>query len=82
MFIYVDDIIIYPKNLEDHLRLLKEVFLRLEKANYKIKISKCQFMKPSTEILGSNTNGYYIFPLKEKVDKISRISYPSSLVEL
>ena len=41
--VYLDDIIIYSKTWEDHLNDLREVFSLLEKANFKLKLKKCQF---------------------------------------
>ena len=42
---YLDDIIIFSKNEEDHLRHLEEVFHRLRQAGLKMKHSKCDFFK-------------------------------------
>ena len=42
---YLDDIIIFSKNEEDHLRHLEEVFHRLRQAGLKMKCSKCDFFK-------------------------------------
>ena len=42
---YLNDIIIFSKNEEDHLRHLEEVFRQLRQAGLKMKCSKCDFFK-------------------------------------
>ena len=42
--VYLDDIIVYSKSVEEHLILLGEVFARLRKAGLKIKPSKCHLL--------------------------------------
>ena len=42
---YLDDIIIFSKNEEEHLEHLEEVFHRLRQAGLKMKHSKCDFFK-------------------------------------
>ena len=51
---------------ESHLMHLKEVFKWLEKADLKIKHSKCEFFKSKFHYLGSLAGAYSIQPLPEK----------------
>ena len=48
---YLDDIIIFSKNKEDHLRHLEEVFCHLRQAGLKMKHSKCDFFKSEIHYL-------------------------------
>ena len=41
---YLDDIIIYGKTLEEHNQLLEDVLERLARHNLKVKLSKCHFL--------------------------------------
>ena len=50
--IYLDDIIIFSKNPDDHLTRLEGVFERLAKAGLKLKPSKCEFFRSSLKYLG------------------------------
>ncbi|VVC34710.1 Cancer susceptibility candidate 1, N-terminal,Reverse transcriptase domain [Cinara cedri] len=43
--VYLDDIIVYGKNLIDHNNTLREVFERLRNNNLKIQLNKCEFLK-------------------------------------
>ena len=43
--IYLDDVIIFSKNPDDHITRLKGVFEKLAKAGLKLKPSKCKFFR-------------------------------------
>ena len=40
---YLDDIIVYAKNTEEHRTRLVMVVIALRKANLKLKLAKCRF---------------------------------------
>ena len=66
--IYLDDIIIFSKNPDDHLTRLEGVFERLAKAGLKLKPSKCEFFRSSLKYLGHivSKNGIATDPKKVK----------------
>jgi hypothetical protein len=45
LLIYLDDIILYSSNLDDHFDKMNEVLSRLKNAGLKLKPSKCEFLK-------------------------------------
>ena len=49
---FIDDVIIFSKNYEDHIEHLAEVFRRFKEANIKLKPSKCAFAKAEEKYLG------------------------------
>ena len=50
--VYLDDIIVYSRSVEEHLTLLGEVVARLRKAGLKVKPSKCHLLQTSVCYLG------------------------------
>eukprot|EP00727_Mastigamoeba_balamuthi_P002234 m51a1_g12007 hypothetical protein (480) ;mRNA; f:924-7245 len=50
--VYIDDVILFSKSVEDHFALLEEVLAQFEKANLKLRLSKCHFFKDTVEFLG------------------------------
>lgn len=50
--VYIDDILIYSRTLEEHLSHLKAVMSRLIKAGLKLKPSKCLFIREEVNYLG------------------------------
>ena len=52
VLIYLDDIVVFARNFEEHQSRLKEVFQSLEKANLTLKPSKCVFGANHLNYLG------------------------------
>ncbi|CAC5413343.1 unnamed protein product [Mytilus coruscus] len=50
--VYLDDVIIFSKSFEEHMKNLKEVFQRLKAANLKLNPKKCNFLKTEVKFLG------------------------------
>ena len=50
--IYLDDIIIFLKTPEDHIKRLRRVFQKIDEAGLHLKPSKCKFFKKRVEYLG------------------------------
>ena len=54
-FVYIDDVLVCSKTLDEHLTHLTEVFRRLRKANLRLKPKKCMFLHPKVQYLGHVT---------------------------
>ena len=50
--VYLDDVIVFSRTLDDHMRHLSLVIDRLAKAGLKLKPSKCHFMSQKVQYLG------------------------------
>ena len=48
---YIDDIVIATETIEDHMDRLREVFQCLREAGFKMRVSKCDFMKSEIKYL-------------------------------
>jgi len=80
--IYLDDIIVYSSNVEQHLLDLKEVFNILRKHKLKLNIEKCHFYRYEVEALGHKVTIKGLLPIKKKVETISKMNIPNSITEL
>ena len=74
---YLDDIIIFSKNEEEHLD-----HLRIKEASLKLKRSKCDFMKTQIQYLGHLISSNGIQPLPEKLGSIKNMPAPQSMKEV
>ncbi len=52
VYIYLDDIIIASKDTTSHMKTLKSVLKRLQEVGLKLKLTKCEFLKPRIKFLG------------------------------
>jgi len=50
--VYLNDIIVYSRTIDDHLVRLEQIFVRLRMAKLKLKPSKCKLIRTSVEFLG------------------------------
>ena len=50
--VYIDDILVFSRTLEDHLEHLRQVIQRIQAAGMKLKPSKCRFIRQEVEYLG------------------------------
>ena len=72
--VYVDDILVYSANFDQHLKHLQEIFDRLHKANLRLKPSKCHFVAKEVKYLGHKFTKEGIMVDEEKVASV--LSYP------
>ena len=66
LLVYLDDIILFSKTVEEHFVRLRELFDCLRKANLKLKPSKCNLLQTEVEFLGHvvSQNGIRTDPKK------------------
>ena len=79
---YLDDIIVFSRTAEDHIDHLEKVFDALQRADLKIKTSKCEFFKNHVCYLGFLIGESGIRCDKSKVEAINKIMTPTSIEEV
>lgn len=50
--VYLDDVVVFSRTLDEHLTRLRAVFDRFRDANLKMKPKKCNFLKQNVVVLG------------------------------
>ena len=80
--VYMDDLLIFSRNEEDHLKHLEIVLSRLKSENLFVSRKKCAFMKEETEFLGMIVSKNVISVNPAKVAVIKTWPRPASLTEL
>ena len=76
VFVFIDDVIIYSRTLEEHTRTYRKVIERLIEYNFKMKIDKCEFLKKKISYLGHvlSANGLEACP--KKVEAVMNFPIP------
>ena len=80
--LYLDDILVCGRNIDEHDSRLREVLKRLSKAGLKLKKSKCLIGVPEVIYLGHKVSASGIQPLPEKVRAIAEAPAPIDKPEL
>ena len=72
--VYIDDIVIYSRNLDEHLTHIRAVLLRLRAENLFAKLKKCSFGQREIEVCGYLVNHEEIMSNHDKVTAIANWS--------
>ena len=80
--IYLDDIIVFSSTFEDHLKDLKEVFIRLQEAGLHLKPSKCFICQKKLIYLGHEISAEGIAPDPKKIKALSEMRIPTDKNQL
>ncbi|XP_071680316.1 uncharacterized protein [Lolium perenne] len=78
VLVFVDDILIYSKTLEDHAQHLQQVLAVLEQQGLKVKKSKCAFAKKEIVYLGHIISAQGVSTDKSKVAPIIKWQPPAN----
>ena len=80
--VYMDDIIIQGKTLEENILNLEKVLARLQEAKLTVKLSKCEFFQSSVKYLGHIVSAEGLKPQPEKIEAITNMPRPHTLKQL
>ena len=80
--IYMDDIIVPAKTIDETLLRLEHVFQRLQQANLKLKPSKCVFMQKSVKFLGHEVSALGINTDKDKIKAVQEWPVPRTVKQV
>lgn len=80
--VYLDDVLIYSKTLEDHKKHVRQVLERFEKEKLIVNKSKCHFSQRSLTFLGFEISSKGILPSKEKVKAVQNWPVPGNVQQV
>ncbi|GJX11941.1 putative reverse transcriptase domain-containing protein [Tanacetum coccineum] len=82
MIVFINDILIYSKNKEEHEEHLKLILELLKKEELYVKFSKCEFWIPKVQFLGHviDSKGIHVDPTK--IESIKDWASPKSPTEI
>ena len=80
--IYLDDKVIFSKDLASHLMRLEAIFQKLEKARLKLKPSKCELFCKQITYLEHIISTQGIATHKEKINAIKKWPTPTTIIEV
>ena len=80
--VYMDDIIIYSRNAEEHAMHLRMVLQRIRDHKMKIKKKKCEFFKSEIQYLGHTISEGVLKPQTSKTEALFRYPKPTTQKQL
>ena len=76
---YIDDILVYSDNVEQHIQHLQQVFLCLRSVGLLLHPKKCRFAEPSVSYLGHIVSKDGILPDPGKVSAVQQFPVPTTV---
>lgn len=80
--VYLDDVIVYSRDFNEHVERLREVFQRLRQAGLKLKPKKCHLLRPSVPYLGHVISAKGVSTDPAKVDAVKHWRQPANVTEV
>ena len=80
--VYIDDVLIYSKNLEEHIQLVKKVLKKLAEYNLAVAAHKSIFHAPEVEFLGYILNETGVTMSERKVEAVKNWEVPKSVKDM
>ncbi|GBG87846.1 hypothetical protein CBR_g46002 [Chara braunii] len=82
VLVYLDEILVYSRTLEEHLRHLRDVLDRLRGHGFYAKLSKCRFAQHKVDFLGHYVSDQGLHMDDAKITAIAEWSAPTSAKQL
>lgn len=79
VIVYLDDILIFSRTLDEHTRHLDEILSLLVKANFQVNPDKCSIAVQEIDFLSHTINAHSIKPNGEKIKAIIDLPAPQTL---
>lgn len=80
--VYIDDIIIPAKNVDEGFERLHKILARLRCHNLTLKLSKCKFFLTKIDYLGREISADGVRPGSRKISAVQRMPLPTNLKQL
>jgi len=78
LFVYLDDIVIYARSLQEHERKFNQLAERLRKANLRLQPDKCEFLRREVTYLGHVIREDGVKPDPKKIEAVSKFPRPKN----
>ena len=80
--VYIDDILITGKSIEEQLENLEAVLTRLEETGLRLKRDTCAFLLPTVEYVGHKITAQGLQPTLDKVKAVQNAPAPQEVSQL
>ena len=81
-FVYLDDIVIFGKTIEEHNENLILLLDRLKNVGLKLQPDKCEYLRPELEYIGHLITTDGVKPNPEKIKAVKEFRIPANVTEI
>lgn len=81
-FVYMDDVVIFSKSLQEHIWHIQLIFSKLREFNLKVQLDKSEFLSKNVEFLGHVITPDGIQPNPNKSKAIEKYPIPKNVKEI
>ena len=78
VYVYLDDILVFSDNKDEHFKTVEKVFARLNSYGLSLALPKCHFEAEEVEFLGYKISNKGITPLDYKLEPIKNYPKPNT----
>ncbi|CAF5169031.1 unnamed protein product, partial [Rotaria magnacalcarata] len=79
--VYIDDIMVYSRSFEEHLKHIHQVLSILSQHNFQLNPSKCSIFRQQIDYLSHTISEQGVKPNNEKIQAIIKLREPTTLAE-
>jgi hypothetical protein len=79
---YLDDLVVFSRNVEEHIEHVRQTLAVLSRHGVKLKLSKCQFGMQKIKYLGHVLDAEGVHVDTEYVKAVKEMAYPTNISEL
>lgn len=79
---YLDDILVWSRTWEEHVRKLRGILRKLHTANLKLGLAKCRFGVDEVDYLGSTIKNGMLSISEQRVETLKTLPRPGTVTEL
>ena len=80
--VYLDDVVVFSRTVDEHIRHLREVLLQLEKAGVSLKPSKCHLLQQDVQYLAHVVRPAQLLVNQKNIKSLQQALPPRSQTEL
>lgn len=80
--VYLDDVIIFSKSLEEHILKLRAIFDRFRETNFKVQLDKSEFLRKEVLYLGHTITKDGLKPNNDKIEAVLNFPLPRTVTEI
>jgi cleavage and polyadenylation specificity factor subunit 1 len=82
VIVYVDDILVFSRNHDDHKRHLRQVLQLMSKNGLVARLDKCVLGSSEVEFLGHHVSAAGLHPLQDKVSAVEKFPRPTCVKQV